>query len=827
MKGNASLKRVGSLSCAILFLVGLLACSGAAPKFSDDPGVAMESNEAAQVGSVEEAVSERALLEASEGSVGLRLIEGDSFDRVVIQTPHVSPEFKVSRLEAPDRVVIDLTNHPNRSNRAIDASGAKYVKAVRLGDHGSVGRVVLDLQEGSEVSYRVDAEGESLAVTLAPTPEVLEAANLQANAAALPAAPAAAPPADDSHPIEEVELALPASDSSPVEATEVAAVPTSDAAKSALVGLRIESRGQGSNALVAEMESAGFYTFKRSAQSEYVLTLEDVQLSPVIEKAIVAPQGSGSIRAARPIADGENVVVRIFASPEALLRVQTSGSKVIVGARNDVASSDESSDMMAQADLGAIESAGQSAGGEKTEAAASTKEEDDLARSLGIDSEFTGRLISLDLQDTDIDNALRIIAEVSNLNIIASQDVAGKVTLRLIDVPWDQALDVILKTNGLDKVQEGNVIRIAPVDKLRAEREALKEAQTAAEDLEPLKVKYIRVSYAKASAMQPLVDTVLTERGTVAYDERSNQLIIKDIKRGLDDVTALIEKLDLRTPQVLIETQIVEATRGFVRELGSELGFWFLRTPETGNAFGGNFPNSMAIGGSAATGENNASVTPTGSFFPTADQSSAVSFLFGSADGTTGLNLRLSAAEKEGNIRIVSRPSVAVTNNTPAVIKSVEKLRIKLPSGGVSVATGQGASAQGVGGVATEVVEVGIILNVTAQASPDYYVLLDIQAKSSTLGALNAGVDDIPPEIERSANSTVLVSSGQTFAMGGIYRVSENDQFDGVPFLKDIPFFGHFFRSSNVRNSDEELIFFLTPRIIEGSFDDAAMRTVL
>jgi len=144
----------------------------------------------------------------------------------------------------------------------------------------------------------------------------------------------------------------------------------------------------------------------------------------------------------------------------------------------------------------------------------------------------------------------------------------------------------------------------------------------------------------------------------------------------------------------------------------------------------------------------------------------------------------------------------------------------------VSVATGSGAVAAGSGAVATEVIEVGIILNVTAQASPDSSVLLDVNAKSSALSTTVTGIGEIPPEIERSANSSVLVSSGQTFAMGGIYRLSERDELRGVPWLKDIPFFGPFFRSMDVEDRDEELIFFLTPRIIEGSFDDAAMKGV-
>jgi type IV pilus assembly protein PilQ len=196
--------------------------------------------------------------------------------------------------------------------------------------------------------------------------------------------------------------------------------------------------------------------------------------------------------------------------------------------------------------------------------------------------------------------------------------------------------------------------------------------------------------------------------------------------------------------------------------------------------------------------------------------------LFDSADGTRSLEMRLSQLETEGRARIVSRPAVATTNNKAAEIKSVEKYRVKLPSGGTSVATGQGSTANGTGGSATEVIEAGIVLNVTPQASPDYYILLDIKAKSSSFGQKN--VDGIPNEIERSASSSVLVSSGQTFALGGIYRLRENDDVYGVPFFKDIPFFGTFFRRSVTDNKDEELLFFITPRIVEGSFDDSSMK---
>ncbi len=552
----------------------------------------------------------------------------------------------------------------------------------------------------------------------------------------------------------------------------------------------------------AKSESDLDYLFEKSASSEYVLTLKDTPLPEGQEESLIAKDVAADIRSVRFVTKGADLQLRFFTKPNVFLQANQSKGSIVVGsALGEIAPAD----VMAQANEVELE-------GEVTG-------QFEESFSEGFESKYTGRLISLDLQDTDIDNALRIIAEVSNLNIIASDDVGGKVTLRLQDVPWDQALDVILKTNGLDLVREGNVVRIAPLEKLRSEREALKQAKQAEEELEPLRVQYLRISYARASELQPMIESILTERGSVAFDERTNQLIIKDITRGLTNAQKLVEKLDLRTPQVLIEAQIVEATRTFTRRLGSQLGFNLLRSPDLGNALPYNFPNSAEIGGSAVspTGESNGNVSEFAN-----GESSALSFLFGSSDGSKSLSFRLTQAEEEGVAKIVSRPSVAVANNTPAEIKAVRKLRIKLPAGGgVNIGVGAGAAGGGGGNVATETIEVGIVLNVTAQASPDYFVLMDIDAKSSSLGTFD--IEGVPEELERSATSSVLVSSGQTFAMGGIYKIDETNGTNGIPFFKDIPVLGHFFRSATTIDSDQELLFFLTPRIIEGSFDDAAL----
>jgi len=635
----------------------------------------------------------------------------------------------------------------------------------------------------------------------------------------------------------------------------------------------LENNGNASPALVVGLKGTPEYGMSRTAPSEYVLTLRNTLVDDAaLKKTLFATPDSSGIRSVRTTREGGHTLVRIFTQPSSYLTARKVGADLRIEETQDLAriARDIRAQMAPPADprskdggdpaTAAAQSANPGANPPskddplkksveaptKTDAVAANKgtkasnsgasdntspkrasptvSQREFAAINGNSPTYTGRLISLDLQDADIDSALRIIAEVSSLNIVAGDGVVGKVTLKLVDVPWDQALDVILKSQGLDKVLEGNVLRVAAVDKLKQERESFKQARVAEEEMEPLSVKYMRISYAKASEIKALVETVLTERGSVAFDERSNQLVVKDVSKGLQNVTELIKKVDLRTPQILLETQIIEASRNLSRQLGSELGFQYIQSPATGNGTGLNFPSAIAVGGSADP-KTNGSIT--GSAFPVASSATlgaAVTMLFDSADGTKSLALRLSQLEQEGQVRIISKPAVATTNNKPAEIKSVEKFRVKLPNGGLSIATGSGAQSSGAGDIATQTIEAGIVLNVTPQASPDYYILLDIKAKSSSFGAKE--VDGIPNEIERSASSSVLVSSGQTFALGGIYKINERDSVSGVPFFKDIPVLGTFFRTMTTENADEELLFFITPRIVEGSFEDASMKIV-
>src|SRR6266705_1418109 len=444
---------------------------------------------------------------------------------------------------------------------------------------------------------------------------------------------------------------------------------------------------------------------------------------------------------------------------------------------------------------------------------------------------FTGQRISLDFKDADIQNVLRVLADVSALNIIATDDVKGKVTLHLNDVPWDQALDLVLRSNRLEKTQEGNVVRISTVSRLKEEREALRAAQDAERELEPLRVKYVRVNYAKADeALIEKVKGVLTDRGSVTFDDRTNTIIVRDITRGTDDAAQLIHELDVQSPQVLIEANIVEATRDLARALGVQWGYSHQSGPQTGNPTGLNFPGTVGIGGaglndgSAPVASNSVARSPVPFMFDFpvssgfggfgAGSGSSLDLVLGSLDGANALAARLTALEQQGKAKVISRPRVITLNNVAATIQSLTILRVKLPSTGTVINTGTGGAA-GSASTATEKINTGITLVVTPQVSADGYVLMSIYAKSSQPDFTQGrSVDGIPNEISREANSNVLIKDGETVVLGGIFRNTFDSSETGVPYLRGIPVLGWLFKRLQTTNHYEELLVFITPRIV-------------
>jgi type IV pilus secretin PilQ/predicted competence protein len=408
---------------------------------------------------------------------------------------------------------------------------------------------------------------------------------------------------------------------------------------------------------------------------------------------------------------------------------------------------------------------------------------------------YTGQRVSLDFKDADIKNVFRLLAEVSGLNIVVTQDVQRRVTVRLIDVPWNQALDLLIDTNGLGKEQIGNVVRISTATQLKTESDNRAAAIKAKENEEILQTAYINVNYAKARELVDKIKPWLSGRGQITMDERSNTIVVRDIKKNIDDANTMVSKLDTRTPQVLIESNLIETTPTFARALG--LRFQLNKDSTTfSSAAGAGTPFTNVTGGFPSL--------PTGL--------GGILSIIKNDFGGIGLDLAaaLEAAETEGNIKIISRPSVVTLNNVASTIQSLRILRVTLPTS-TNIASGTGAAAGSA--VATEKIPVGIILTATPQVSSDGFILMNISVKSSSLGTQSPG-SVIPDELSREAIANVLVRDGETIVIGGIMKDTRQESESGIPYLKDIPVLGWLFKNIRWQKDFEELMVFITPRVV-------------
>jgi len=312
---------------------------------------------------------------------------------------------------------------------------------------------------------------------------------------------------------------------------------------------------------------------------------------------------------------------------------------------------------------------------------------------------------------------------------------------------------------------------------------------------------------------------VLSRRGSVMVDEFTNTLIVRDIDRGIRNARDLVTRLDVQIPQVLIESNIVEATSDFARDLGVQWGYKANIGPQTGTSTGANFPGTVGFGGSGLGGGAGGGAPflvdfPAGGNFGPG-MGTALDLALGSLNGANSLDVRLTALEQKGKGRIISRPRVVTLNNVAATIQSLTILRVRLPSTGTVVNTGAGGSA-GTATTATEKIETGITLEVTPQVSSDGFVLLDMLAKSSQADFTRT-VDNIPTEITRQATSHVLVRDGQTVVLGGIYRDTQTDNVNGVPWFMTIPGIKWLFQAESVQKRREDLLVFLTPRVLHNA----------
>jgi type IV pilus assembly protein PilQ len=425
---------------------------------------------------------------------------------------------------------------------------------------------------------------------------------------------------------------------------------------------------------------------------------------------------------------------------------------------------------------------------------------------------FTGRRIDLDLKDADIHNVLRLLADVGQVNVVTADNVSGTVTIRMRNVPWDQALDVVLQSKGLGMVRMGNMIRVAPLADLEKEREMQLARRAQEVKLAPLETRLIPVSYASATQIQERARPLLSERGSLAVDERTNVLIARDIAGNLNQIEELIRSLDTQTPQVLVEARIVEATSRYLRDAGIQWGGDGTFSAATGNPTGLAFPNSVGVVGGASDAN-----TPTAGLSPFANtvaspnfavnlpaavgtgQGGAIGLSFGSVDNTINLAVRLSAAEASGLLRILSSPRILTLDNHEARI-----------SQGTLIPFSQ-VSAQG---VQTTFQEAKLQLLVQPHVTADGSVSMHVKINRDEPDFNQTSARGDPTILKREAETELLVMDGHTAVIGGIYTRNTGRNLDQVPFFGDIPLIGLLFQRRRASDQRGELVIFLTPRIV-------------
>jgi type IV pilus assembly protein PilQ len=432
---------------------------------------------------------------------------------------------------------------------------------------------------------------------------------------------------------------------------------------------------------------------------------------------------------------------------------------------------------------------------------------------------YTGERLTLNFQDIETRAVLQLLADASGQNIVVSDSVTGNVTLRLQNVPWDQALDIVLRTKGLDKRRQDNVIIVAPQAELASREKAELAARKDVQELAPLRSEYLQVNYAKAQDMAALIKTqtnsLLSTRGSVAVDDRTNTLLLQDTADRLADVRRLVATLDIPVRQVLIEARIVIVNNDFTRDLGARFGFTNNQkngnsglVTTTGTAAG----TDLAIG-SAITNRNGGPsifpvAVPTGS---TASNRYNVNLPVTSPAGTFALgilgnnfivDLELSAAQAETQANIISSPRVITANQKEATIEQ-----------GVEIPYQQSASS---GATTIQFKKAVLSLKVKPQITPDNRIILDLDVKDDSVGTVvvASGGVNVPSIDTREISTQVLVNDGQTVVLGGILSTTQREDDTKVPYLGDIPVLGHLFKSTNHKDDKDELMIFITPKIV-------------
>lgn len=425
-------------------------------------------------------------------------------------------------------------------------------------------------------------------------------------------------------------------------------------------------------------------------------------------------------------------------------------------------------------------------------------------KEVGHVKRYTGKRVSLDFQDADIRNVIRLIADVSGYNLVSGDDVKGKVTIKLLNVPWDQAFDIILKMNNLGHIKEGNILRVATLKVIEEQLSAEAKTKEAEQRSGDLVTKIIYVSYGSSKDFMETLKKSLTPRGSIVIEEKTNAVIVKDIARSVDEVTELVKTLDRKVPQVMIEARIVEADSTYTRELGIQWGFDQSASTKSGSYTlysGGTKSSSSDTTYTPLTGGVGVNGTGFMVNLPASvgqGTGGSIGLSFSNLAKSFNLDLQLSALETSGRGKIISNPKILALDNKEAFVQT----GYRIPYSTTSTT-----------GTKTEWVDAVLQLKVTPHVTPDNHVMMSIKIEKNEADFSNRAADDAPTISTKEAKTDVLVNNGDTVVIGGIYKRTDQENVKGVPWLSKIPVLGWLFKKDYVYDKPEELIIFITPKI--------------
>ncbi len=671
------------------------------------------------------------------------------------------------KLNDPFRIVVDIWGVSKGAVASEIAVDTPQVKSVKVSQQESKLRLLVETPEDCPLPFLVTAEGGKLVLSVGGGQEEKVTS------------------------MDRVEEGKPAATKAP-----------------AVVGIDLEDLPDVSNVVVTTSGEVKYQVSKK--EGSITLAFPGVSAEKGLLRAIDARKFGIPVTRILPAAGKKGVTVAVAFTAGSSCTVEKRGDAVVVSFPKKAGGEPQPQVVakLAEAGGGTMYAPPQAAVMGKEAAVAETTPQWGFAvRGSGAQRQYVGQRISLDFKDADVLNVFRIIAEVSNLNIITGDDVKGKVTLRLINVPWDQALDLVLQSKSLGVRQEGNVLRIAPMASLRTEEKGRLDAQKETDKLKATLegvVETIPISYNKASELQGKVKDLLSEGGKLQVDERTNTIVIRDLSKNIEDIRALIAKLDTATPQVLIEARIVEVDTSFSRELGVQWGgSW--------NNYGKTRVGITGIQDS--TGASNAglpltNVTPyTASTTPpsyavnlpaSVGLGSGGGISFGILRDNLRLDLSLSALEASNKGRVISSPKVITINNKEALIEQ----GTQIPYSTVSAS-----------GTNTQFIDATLSLKVTPQITPDGSVIMKLEAKNDSQGEV--GASGQPAINKKKATTEVLVRDGETAVIGGILQITRKENQVAVPWLSKIPVLGFFFRKDTNQAINRELLIFITPKILK------------